>query len=75
MADQPFIRRRARARGPVLYLDAPTDIPDGTKVDVKFIAVPLTEEQDWTDLTPEQIAELEAKLATIPFEPELDNGR
>lgn len=64
-----IIQRRGTARGPVLFLDAPTDIPPGTKVEVRFIAVPLEEGQDWDDLTPEQLAELERRLAGVPFAP------
>lgn len=60
---------RGRLDYMVLRLDDPLPVEKGRKVLVRFIPLPLAPGQTWDDLTPEQVAELRAKLETLPFAP------
>ncbi len=60
---------RGRLDCMVLRLDDPLPVEKGRYVYVRFIPLPLEPGQTWDDLTPEQIAELRAKLETVPFAP------
>ena len=49
---------RARVRNGRLVVDEPTDLPEGTEIELA-----ASEDEPW-DLTPEQRAELKARLAS-----------
>ncbi len=67
MEPQPIRVRGTVGGGSYLVLDDPAPLNSFFEVAIRFIAVPLTPEQSWDDLTPEQLAELEARLAATPF--------
>ena len=50
---------RARVRNGRLTLDEPTDLPEGTEVEL----VPVDADEEPWDLSPEQEAELKARIA------------
>jgi hypothetical protein len=49
---------KAHVKNGRLFLDEPTDLPEGTEVDL----VSIEHEEPW-ELSPEQTAELQARLA------------
>jgi hypothetical protein len=51
-------RMRAQVRNGHLVIDEPTDLPEGTVVELKVVKV----ENPWADMHPEERAELEASL-------------
>ncbi len=72
-AERYFVRGRIDLF--VLRFDEPVPIAKGQRVRVRFIPVPLEQGQSWGDLTPEQLDELKARLATLPFAPPTETPR
>lgn len=49
---------KARVKNGHLVLDEPTDLPEGTEVEVRLV----TPEDPWADMDPEERAELEEEI-------------